>query len=125
MTPATLLLRQIHPNFVQAGRVTSQAFRPTPKDEGYLSVNNGDLMMPHAAWQRFIANPACASVGIMAVSCGQCAEQDLPVLADALPYPEHCTIDFTAYPKNVIEQKAKVLRGHAQMRGWLFFEKLQ
>jgi hypothetical protein len=38
MTPETLLLRQIHPSFVQAGRVTSQAFRPTPKDGSLLSI---------------------------------------------------------------------------------------
>ena len=42
MTPDTLLLRQIHPGFIQGGRVTSQAFRPTPKDEFLLSVDNGD-----------------------------------------------------------------------------------
>ena len=120
MTPATLLLRHIHPNFVQAGRVTSQAFRPTPKDEGYLSVDNGDLITPHASWQRFTANPDYSSVGIMAVTCSECTQQALPVLADAAPYPEHCAIDYTACPKKVIEQKAKVLRGLAQTRGWLW-----
>lgn len=49
MTPQTQLLRQIHPNFVQAGRVTSQAFRPTPKDENHLSVYDGDQIQPEAA----------------------------------------------------------------------------
>ena len=43
MTPDTLLLRQIHPSFMQYGRVTSLAFRPTPKDEGFLSVGDGDV----------------------------------------------------------------------------------
>ena len=38
----TLFLRQIHPTFVQNGRPTSQAFRPTPKDENQLSVYNGE-----------------------------------------------------------------------------------
>jgi hypothetical protein len=119
MTPATLLLRQIHPNFVQAGRVTSQAFRPTPKDEGCLSVDNGDLITPLASLQRFTANPAYASAGIMAVSFSECEQQGFNVLADAIPYPEHCTIDFTPYSKKEIEQKAKVLRSLAQTRGWL------
>ena len=42
MTPDTLLLRQIHPSFIQYGRVTSRAFRPTAKDEFLLSVDDGD-----------------------------------------------------------------------------------
>jgi hypothetical protein len=90
MTPSTLLLRQVHPGFVQAGRITSQVFRPTPKDEGYLSVDNGDLITPQQAWQRFTANPAVASAGIMAVTWAQCA---------------------------------KILRAHAQTRGWLWQDK--
>jgi hypothetical protein len=44
MTPQTRLLRQIHPSFVQAGRVTSQAFRPTPKDDNHLSVVDGNRL---------------------------------------------------------------------------------
>ncbi len=61
MTPDTLLLRQIHPSFVQDGRVTSQAFRPTPKDELRLSVDDGDRVGAEASWKRFTANPACKS----------------------------------------------------------------
>ena len=38
MNSKTILLRQIHPIWIQQGRVTSQAFRPTPKDENKLSV---------------------------------------------------------------------------------------
>jgi hypothetical protein len=53
MTGATFLLRQVHPSFVQAGRVTSQAFRPTPKDRSLLSVYDGDQITPEAAWIHF------------------------------------------------------------------------
>ena len=31
-----VLFRQVHPAFVRDGRPSSQAFRPTPKDEGSL-----------------------------------------------------------------------------------------
>ncbi len=68
MTPDTLLLRQIHPSFIQDGRVTSQAFRPTPKDELLLSVDDGDRVGAEASWKRFTANPACKSAGVQAVS---------------------------------------------------------
>ena len=30
---STTLIRQIHPSFIHEGRITSQAFRPTPKDK--------------------------------------------------------------------------------------------
>jgi len=120
MTPDTLLLRQIHPNFVQEGRVTSQAFRPTPKDEHRLSVDNGDRMQAKAAWARFTSDPACSSVGVMAVSQAECAAQNLPVIEDGSPYQEHCSIDFSTFEKKEVERKAKVLSRQAQGRGWLF-----
>lgn len=64
MRSETLLLRQIHPNFVQAGRVISQAFRPTPKDEQRLSVDNGDLIEAKPAWTRFVSTPARHRAGV-------------------------------------------------------------
>lgn len=120
MTPDTLLLRQVHPNFVQEGRVTSQAFRPTPKDEHRLSVDNGDRIQAKASWARFTSSPSCSSVGVMAVSQAECTAQALPVNEDGNPYPEHCSIDFSAFEKKEIERKAKVLSRQAQARGWLF-----
>lgn len=120
MTPETLLLRQIHPSFIQDGRVTSQAFRPTPKDEFMLSVDDGDRISAEASWQRFIANPACKSIGVQAVSFAECYEQELPLIEDGQPHPEHCSIDFRLFDKKQIEAKAKILRVHAKQRGWLF-----
>lgn len=120
MNHDTLLLRQIHPSFVQDGRVTSQAFRPTPKDEHRLSVDNGDRVTAGAAWQRFVTNPSCKSIGVQAVSHAECGAQDLSVIEDGQPYPEHCSIDFAAFDKKAIEKKAKRLREQAQARGWLF-----
>jgi catechol 2,3-dioxygenase-like lactoylglutathione lyase family enzyme len=55
MTEATLLLRQIHPHFVKLGRPTSAAVRPTPKDEHKLSVYDGDLITPAAAYAHYRA----------------------------------------------------------------------
>lgn len=122
MTPDTLLLRQIHPSFMQYGRVTSQAFRPTPKDEGFLSVDDGDRISAESSWQRFITNPGCKSVGVQAVSQAECSAQALTVIEDGNPYPEHCSINFTAFDKKTIEKKSKLLRTQAETRGWLFRE---
>jgi hypothetical protein len=120
MTPQTQLLRQIHPNFVQLGRVTSQAFRPTPKDENHLSVYDGDQIQPEAAWKHFTHNPAFNSAGVMAVTHAECTAQSLPIVADGVPFKEHCSIDFSAFEKAEIEKKAKFLSRLAQLRGWLF-----
>ncbi|MFN3731084.1 hypothetical protein [Comamonas testosteroni] len=122
MTPDTLLLRQIHPSFIQDGRVTSQAFRPTPKDEFLLSVDDGDRVSAEASRQRFVANLACKSVGVQAVSHTECAAQALAVIEDGNPHPEHCSVDFTAFDKKTIEKKSKLLRAQAETRGWLFRE---
>jgi len=122
MTPDTLLLRQIHPSFIQDGRVTSQAFRPTPKDEFLLSVDDGDRVSAELSWQRFITNPACKSVGVQAVSHVECTAQELKVIEDGQPHPEHCSVDFTAFDNKAIERKSKLLRAQAETRGWLFRE---
>lgn len=120
MTPQTLLLRQINPSFIQAGRVTSQAFRPTPKDENLLSVYDGDKIQPQAAWQHFTATPDCRSDGVMAVSHIECTAEQLTIIPDGIPFPAHVSIDFSAFSKSEVEKKAKVLTRHAQTRGWLF-----
>lgn len=120
MTPATLLLRQINPSFIQAGRVTSQAFRPTPKDENRLSVYDGDQMQPPAAWRHFTTTPGCRSAGVMAITHAECTAEQLPISPDGVPFPAHVSIDFSAFGKSEIEKKAKVLTRQAQVRGWLY-----
>ena len=120
MNSDTLLLRQINPSFVQNGRVTSQAFRPTPKDENKLSVYDGDQITAEASWQHFTSNPLCRSVGVMAVSHAQCRGQSVPVVADGIPFSEHAYFDFSDMSKKDVERKAKVLSFKAQERGWLY-----
>jgi hypothetical protein len=120
MTDQTLLLRQVHPSFIQDGKVTSQVFRPTPKDEERLSFYNGDMISPYDAWTRYTARPTCHSIGILVVSHGECVEQELAVVEDANPYPEHCSIIFSSFTKSQIEKKAKTLKVIAEGRGWLY-----
>jgi len=120
MTEATLLLRQIHPTFVQNSRVTSQAFRPTPKDENQLSADNGDKMSAGDAWRRFSAQPECMSAGVMAVSQGECLTCAVHVVEDGVPYIEHCYLDFAPFNGNPANRIGKKLAAKAQDRGWLF-----
>jgi hypothetical protein len=120
MTGITLLLRQIHPSFVQAGRVTSQAFRPTPKDESLLSVYDGDQITAEHSWLHFTSQRDCKSVGVMAVTVDECAAESLPTRPDPKPFPEHAVIDFTGLANNQCEKKSKKLRLNAEARGWLY-----
>jgi hypothetical protein len=120
MTGETLLLRQIHPNFVQNGRVTSQAFRPSPKDESQLSVDNGDMVTPEASWNRFSAQPENSSAGVMAISHSECSNCHVDVIEDGVPYPEHCYLDYSPFGRKESDRKGKKLAVAAHSRGWLF-----
>ncbi len=120
MTPQTILLRQIHPTFIQAERVTSQAFRPTPKDENRLSVDDGGRISAEAAWQRFTRQPNCQSLGVLGVTVEECSQRNLPVIPDGEPYPEHVSIDFQGLANKQIEKIAKLLANDARTRGWLY-----
>ncbi|HEU4456530.1 MAG TPA: hypothetical protein VFR81_25910 [Longimicrobium sp.] len=105
---------------MQQGRVTSQAFRPTPKDQSRLSVYDGDRIEPRSAWKHYTGVLGLESAGVMAVSSGECAELDLPVAPDPEPFPEHVVIDFSGLGKSAAEKAAKKLRVRAETRGWLY-----
>jgi hypothetical protein len=120
MNSDTLLLRQINPTFLQSGRVTSQAFRPTPKDESLLSVYDGDLITAERAWEHFSNIPGCRSTGVLAVTVTECAAQQLSARPDPATFPEHAVIDFSGRSKTEVERKAKFLRSAAEARGWQY-----
>jgi hypothetical protein len=116
----TLLFRQIHPTFVQNGRPTSQAFRPTPKDENELSVYNGAMIAAAASWLYHTATLNLESTGVMALNHAECVGLQLKVIEDGVPIPAHCYIDFTGVSKPDAERKSKRLAAFAKARGWLF-----
>lgn len=120
MNKTTLLLRQVNPAWIQAGRVTSQVFRPTQKDQHQLSVYNGALITPQNAWNHFTDALGRNSIGVLAVSVEECYTQGLEVRSDPDPFPEHAVIDFGTFGKGDIDRKAKHLRANAEARGWLY-----
>ena len=119
MTGTTLLLRQVHPTFVQNGFATSQAFRPTPKDESALSVYDGDLISAEASWVHYTTTLGQGSVGTVAVTVDECAAENLPARPDPAPFPEHAVIDFTGLSDGKCKTKGKKLQAKALARGWL------
>ena len=119
MIDSTLVYRQIHPSFVQAGFPTSQAFRPTPKDESKLSVYDGDQITAENAFQHYINDLNLSSVGVMGLTVSECAEESLTVLPDPAPFAEHAVIDFSGLSDKDCRNKSKKLQSKAVHRGWL------
>lgn len=123
MTGSTMLLRQVHPSFVQAGFASSQAFRPTPKDESKLSVYDGDQMTPEAAFNHFTQILKLASAGTVGLTVEECASVGIEArpdpLTDPIPFPEHAILDFSGRTDHQCKSISKVLKTQAQARGWL------
>jgi hypothetical protein len=79
MNPETPLWRQVHPSFMVASQPGSQAFRPTPKDQDLLSFDDGSRILAETAWQRHTGARGLASIGVLAVTVGECAGEGLPL----------------------------------------------
>ena len=121
MTPKTLLHRQVHPSWVQKGRITSQVFRPTPKDGKKLSVYNGDLIDASGAWEHFTEILGFSSTGGIAVTVAECDEVGLSAREEPLPsFPQHATIDFSGLSKGQKKKTGERLKAAAEKRGWLY-----
>ena len=116
----TLLYRQVNPRWLQKGQVTSQAFKPTKKDERLLSVYDGDQITPENAWLHFTRNVGSKSAGVVGVSVAERNQLELPVRPDPNLFPEHAVIDFTGLSRGAMERKADALKIFAITRGWLY-----
>ena len=125
MNDATLLLRQVHPSFVQNDRITSQVFKPRSNHQNRLSVYDGDQISAEAAWQHYMERLHLASAGVVAVTVSECTRQGLQAYPDPTDFPEHAVIDFGQMQKRGIRTTAQRLRDAAQDRGWLYREGVQ
>ena len=124
MNSDTLLYRMVSPSWMRRGRPTSQTFNPTPKDNGRLSVYDGDQISPQEAYNHFSNPPPGLSqtaVGVLAVAVSECESLNLAVNPDPLPnFLQHATIDFTALSGNAIRRVARQLNKFATARGWQY-----
>ncbi len=123
-----LLFRQVNPNWIREGRVSSQAFRPMPKDEGLLSVDRGSMTTPEASYRLFTEGLALSSAGTWGVTVAECTAQGLAVLEDALASPPepvanaaHAVVSYVSVSsKSQVEAKGQKLARCANDRGRLF-----
>lgn len=120
MTSDTLLFRQVNPYWMQQDRITSQTFKPTPKDKEKLSAYDGDQVTAEESWEHYTRRLGFQSVGVVAVTVDECAKQELQAIPDPTPFPAHVFIDFSGLSGNQKIMKAKSLRVIAQNRGWQY-----
>ena len=119
MDSDTLLWRQVHPSWVQANRATSQAFRPTPKDQGRLSVNDSGQIGAEDAWREYTVK--FSSSGVLAVTFGECQELGLQLIpAPIADSPSHMLLDFRPFSGGEQRKIAGILASRANDRGWQF-----
>ncbi|MBF0407244.1 MAG: hypothetical protein HQM10_07815 [Candidatus Riflebacteria bacterium] len=121
----TLLLRQVHPSWVVGDTISQQAFssqtfKPTPKDEGLLSVYNGNQFDANSAYDHYINEQKLQSAGVVAVTHEECSSVPVPVLEDNLPFAGHCSIDYRELSGSAVKKTAALLKSFAQVRGWLY-----
>jgi len=122
-----LLLRQVHGSFVREGRPSSQAFRPTKKDDKKLSVSRGALVTAAQAFELHTVGKKLTSAGTWAVTVGECSVEGLPSYADPIVATEtevadsaHAIVDFSGVTSNgQLEAKATRLARIASARGRL------
>lgn len=120
MTPQTLLLRQVHPNFYPNGELTSQAFMPFPKDAGKPSVYDGDQITAKDAFVHYTTILGNQSVSVWGVLCEEVEKIGLSSISDPLPnFPSHALIDFKGLADKECRKLAKRLKGYALNRGCL------
>ena len=121
MTDETLLLRQVHPDFIPSGQLTSQAFMPFPKDRGKPSVYDNDQISASEAHKHYTEVLGNASDSVWGVTCAEVEEAGLTSASDPLEdFLSHALIDFTAHPEKCFRKLAKKLKASAIARGCLY-----
>lgn len=122
-----LLLRQVPAAFLVDGRLSSQAFTPSRKDEGKLSVSRGSLTTPRAAFEHHTMALGHKSIGTWAVSVGEVVDAGLEAVSDPVesppapaPDPSHAYVDFTGLSGGQTKARASKLAERARQRGRLW-----
>lgn len=125
-TASEIQMRQIHPTWIHEGRVGSVAFRPFPKDNGYLSLHELKKISTERALEIYTQIKKLKSDDILGVSVQEINAVNLKVHEDPSedgPSPEadeldaaHSSIDFTSFGNNQISSKSKTLTEKARDR---------
>jgi hypothetical protein len=118
---AEVLFRQVHPSWVDDGVPSSQAFVPTRKDQGELSIARGSLTTAEAAHKHYTTVRELRSAGSWGVSVGEALDAGLNSFGRKLDDdPAHGFADFRGLRRREAEAKGKLLVARARERGRLY-----
>lgn len=118
MTSTTLLHRQAHPKFVDGDTITSEVFRPSPKDEGFLSVYDGDQISASQSHEHYTEKLGYKSHSVWSLAKSEADGEGVPASPDPLEdFPSHSKIDFSGKTDRECRKIAKKLKAWAVARG--------
>lgn len=117
-----LLLRNIHPSWLDEGVPTSQAFRPTPKDGKKLSVDRESKTSPEASYKLHTEHKGLLSAAIYGVTVGEFNDNNVVCFDDVLrDNRAHAYADFSGVGSDKkIKDASKDIKSKAIERGILY-----
>ena len=119
--PDELLFRQVPSAWMDDGVSSNQAFRPTRKDEGQMSIARGSLTTAEDVYKHYTAVMNLDSVGTWALTVGEAGAAGLQSFDHhRADIPAHGFIDFRDLSRRNAERKSMILGPHARERGRLY-----
>lgn len=117
-----ILMRQVHPNMMQEGRLWSGAFTPTKFDEGLLSADRDSIITPKDAYERYLRQKKLTQAGgVWGVNIGEFEAIGLLCYSDALPdNTAHALVDYAAKGADKEKGLGKLAYAKATARGRLY-----
>ena len=112
-----LLFRQIHPDFFDDGKPSSQPFWPTAKDDNKLSVDRSTLTTAEKSYLSY----SFKTVAVYGLTVGEFREQDIPCIDDPLNNNSaHAFADYQAHHTSQQKKRGRLLQQVALKRGQLY-----
>ena len=123
--PLEVQFRQVHPSWVDEGHPTRQAFSPSTKDNGRLSLDRSIKITAKQSYESFTAL-GLKSEAVYGIAASEFEEQPNPIECYASPIEEedhinlhHSHADFSGLNKGQRKAKITDLRRVALSRGKL------
>jgi hypothetical protein len=114
------LLRNIHPNDIDNGRINSSCFDPSVSHGFKLSLDREALCRPEASFIRHTSS-GLASVGVYGVQCSDFRVQSIPCFSDPLSSNNaHALADYSAFGSSARKKKARIIADIARNGGPLY-----
>lgn len=114
------LLRNVHPNDVDNGRINSSCFDPSASHGFQLSLDREIFSSPETSYRRHVGL-GLASIGVYGVYCADFTTQSIPCYADPKPSNSaHALADYSAFGSNARRKKARIIADAARRGGLLY-----